>query len=288
MKLRWSILIPGLAATTVAALGVHAAMVGPLHIPYPYNYPRAGWPVFPDVFVCTLAASYVLPLLDTRFQRLSIGYRCFMLFLLPATIKEALFRAAFMNMMNSASILYPIVQALPKLTALAMTAALIVFSAAYARKGWTRWVWALVISVFVFFVWEPSINLALNRLLASIAWMSGPSLYDPPYDYHILIPAYLSFLEPVVASFFMAALVWKNLPSSTLLRTAAFALLVVMLKPFLNIHFAHTGATVALLSEGQFTFESIVLGCLTALTWVMASGSRMLVTLNEESYTTHC
>ena len=194
------------------SLGRACNHVGPLHIPYPYKYPYTGRPVFPDVFVLTLAALYLVQLLDTRFQRLSIGRRCLILFLLLATVKGALFRAAFMNIMNSTSIIYSIVQALPNLIALAVTAAFVVFSAAYPKKGWTRWFLALVISVFVFFVWDPFLNLAFSRLLASIAWMSGPSLYDPPYHYHILIPAYLSFLEPVIASFFMASLVWKNLP----------------------------------------------------------------------------
>ena len=127
--------------------------------------------------------------------------------LLLATTKEALFRAAFMNIMNSTSILYLIVQALPRLIALAVTVPLLVFSAAYTTKEWAKWLGAIAISMLVFFLWEPLINLSFDRLLASIAWMSGLSLYEPPYDCHILIPAYLSFVEPVIASFVVAALV---------------------------------------------------------------------------------
>ena len=199
-----------------------------------------------------------------------------MFFLLLATIKESLFRAAFMDIVNSTSVVYPIVQALPKLISLAITAASAVYSATFTRKQWTKWVAALVISAFTFFICQPIINALFDRLLTALAWMSGPSLYNPPYDYHILIPAYLSFLEPVIAAFFMAALIWKNLPASITLRILAFTSLVLALKgpalkPFINIHFANSGALKAMLSEGQFSFEAITLGALTAITWAIAS-----------------
>ena len=276
MTVRWLSVFVGLIITTITALSVHAFMLQGLHVPYPYSYPHQGWPVFPDAFVLTVAALYLLPMLDERFQELPLGHRCLMLFVLLATIKESLFRAAFMDIMNSNSIIYPVVQAIPKLLTLAITAACVVLSATRTKKQWNKWIGALVISAFVFFLCQPLIERFFNRLLASIAWMSGPSLYNPPYDYHILIPAYLSFLEPAIASFFMVALVWRRLPAGSMLRVGAFTLLVLglkgpVLKPFINIHFANTGAVTALLSEGQFTFESIALGALTALTWAAAS-----------------
>lgn len=266
-------MILGLLVTTVTALSVHALMLDRLHIPYPYHYPHEGWPVRPDAFVSILAALYLLPLLDERFQDLSLGRRCIMFFLLLATVKESLFRAAFMSIVNSTSVIYPVVQALPKLFNLAVTAVLVVVSAKYTRRQWAKWLGAFAISCFLFFIGQPLIELVFTPLLSHIAWMSGPSLYDPPYDYHILIPAYLSFLEPVFASFFMTGLVWKRLPPASALRVAIVTFLVLglkgpVLKPLINVHFAGTDATTAMLSMGQFTFESIALGMLTALTWV--------------------
>lgn len=276
MNVRWPVVAFGLVLTTVLALTVHAVMLQGLHVPYPFNYPRHGWPKYPDFFVFTAVALYTVRLLDQRFQRLSAGGKTLMFFLLLATLKESLFRAAFMNIVNSNSVLYPVVQAMPKLITFAITAACIVLSARLTQTRWSRWAAAVAISLLVFFLCQPLINVVFDPLLGSLAWRSGPSLYDPPYDYHILIPAYLSFLEPVIASFFLAALVWKELPTGTAARIGVFTFLILGLKgpvfePILNIHFAHTGPLTAFLSEAQFSFESITLGLLTALTWEVAS-----------------
>ena len=278
MKFLWGWLICGIAITTVAAMGVHAFMSGPLHVPYPYSYPHKGWAVFPDVLVSTFAAVVVAPLLDNRFQKLSVNSRCILFFLLLSTIKESLFRAAFMDIMNSHSIVYPVVQALPRLLSIAVTACLIVLSQSRSSGHLAKIITAVVISVFVFFVFGPVTDAVFAHVLNSISWMSSLSLYEPPYDYHILVPAYLSFLEPVFAAFFLAGLSWSGLPARSARRVLVFTVLILalkgpMLKPLFAIRLVHAPVVMAFLSEGQFSVEAVTLGLLTALTWTVVGRS---------------
>ena len=127
---------------------------------------------------------------------------------------------------DSSSVIYPLITVLPKLLVLGISACLIVLVSNRTAGYWKKWSAALVISAFVFFLCKPVLDSVFNTILVSLSARSSPSLYDPPYDYHILIPAYLSFLEPVIATFFAAALAWNRLPTQPLRRIALFTLLI--------------------------------------------------------------
>ena len=270
-RVLWLRVILGILVTAIISLSVHAVMLQVLHVPYPYGYPTAGWPAYPRAFFSTLGALYLYPKLDQRFARLSTTLRCFMFFLLLASIRETLFRAAFMNIMNSSSVFYPIVEVIPKLLPIAIIASLVVLYSTSSTPAWTRWAAALIISASVFFLCT-LINSVFDKILGSIAGMASPGLYDPPYDYHILIPAYLSFLEPVIATFFAAALTWNRLPRQRTARIAAFTLLIFLIKgpvvePIIHIWFSHFKPLVAMLSMAQFSFEALLLGLLVSVFW---------------------
>jgi hypothetical protein len=93
---------------------------------------------------------------------------------------------------------------------------------------------------------------------------------------HVLIPAYLTYVEPVIAALLIAALVWDNLSSRAPLRILQFTLLLLLIRHHLFAlaiypFYTKASTTTALLSMGQFTLETITLSLMTTLTWRFAT-----------------
>ncbi len=270
--------MPGFVVTMVASLSVHAVMIQYLHVPYPYALPHTGWPVFPDFVATTCAVVAIYALARPKLETLGYATRILVLFLLIAALNEKLFRDVFMNMVNAKRVtIYPVVQWLPELAPPAALAAIVVSSAALMSSTWRKVLGVVLIAGLVFFMVKVVTDDVFARVLASIEYLDPANRFDPPYDYHILIPAYLSFAEPVAASFAVGLLVWDRLSRQTPTRIAQLAALVLLVhgsvfKPFINILYARTDAVTAMLSVGQFSFESIVLGVLTGISLALALG----------------
>jgi len=95
----------------------------------------------------------------------------------------------------------------------------------------------------------------------------------------VLVPAYLSYAEPVIAAVILAALVWDRLSASVPLCVLQFTMIVLLVRhvlfaPVIYALYAKVPAGTALASMGQFTLEGIALAALSGLTWHFATGGR--------------
>ena len=104
-----------------------------------------------------------------------------------------------------------------------------------------------------------------------------------PYGANVLVPAYLTFLEPVIACFAAAALAWGKLSRSRAVRYLQFTLLILAVKnqlltPFIYVAFAKIPALSALASEGQFALEALALAMLTCVSWDWALDAKNSMT----------
>jgi hypothetical protein len=94
-----------------------------------------------------------------------------------------------------------------------------------------------------------------------------------------MIPAYLTFAEPVIACAVIAYLVWPRLPSPPALRIASFVLLILfmdtmVLRTFVFSFYIEAPIGIALLSESQFLLEFLTLAALTGLVWAASHRPR--------------
>ena len=156
-----------------------------------------------------------------------------------------------MDMINAKPVtVYPIVQWLPKLVPFAVLAAIIVSSATLMHSTWRKVFGAVLIGGLVFYVVKVPTDGVFAHILASIEYLDPANRFNPPYDYHIVIPAYFSFAEPVAASFAVGLLTWDQLSRHSLTRIAQLALLILLahgpvFRPFINIFYAKTDAATA-------------------------------------------
>ena len=114
---------------------------------------------------------------------------------------------------------------------------------------WQKIDCGFVLSSIDFLVCKPLAALAFQPLLRSVQYLWHDGRYSPPYDWHILLPAYATYIEPVTACFAAAFLIWNNLSLRPAMRLAQFTVLILfmrgsILRPFIYA-FHHPGAPAA-------------------------------------------
>ncbi len=247
-------------------------MIQGLHVSFPYNFPKTGLARLPDGILLVLGAIYLSTHLPENFRDRRFSVRCVLLFLLLATVKEDLFRGPFMDFVNLSNFtLYPFIDNIPRLIPYAIVA--------IGVESWTRrerslvssTVTAVLLAAIVILIVTPFAQYAFLGVTHFTEAREGHQRYGLPYDWHILLPAYFTFFEPVVAAFIIGYAIRPTLPLKPAARFGITAALILALKgpvfaPILNIFYANTSAFAAVLSYAQFTFETLALGVLTAAT----------------------
>ncbi len=256
----------------IVSLSVHAVMLQGFHVPYPYNFPHSGWVRLPDGILSAFGAVYLSAHLPQSIRKRTFALRCVIVFLLLATIHEDFFRGPFMEFINLSNFtLYPFLDNVPNLLPLAVIA--------IGVESWTRkehstmanLAAAALLAAIAGLLVKPFADHAFTGVIRFTESQEGHQRYGLPYDWHILLPAYLTFLEPVIAALVIGSAVRNQLPQKPLTRFGITAALILALKgpvfaPFINIHYANTGPMTAVLSYAQFTFETMALGVLAAAT----------------------
>jgi hypothetical protein len=131
----------------------------------------------------------------------------------------------------------------------------------------------MVITALTMFVAAPLIAMAMGPLLQAMSNLAPQSEWCTlPYGANVLIPAYMTFAEPVVACFAAAAFAWNGLSASRGTRLLQFMVIVVAIKkqlftPIVYALVAKVSFMAALLSESQFQLEAVALALLTGLAW---------------------
>jgi hypothetical protein len=204
-----------------------------------------------------------------------IGHRGFVTrmlisFVILAMMKETL-RGAVMNAVVTTAWTYSLVVMLvPVVMALAI--ALLCTVAGRWIRSTTSLVVAGAIVGAAGSLLPPLVGAALSPLMAAAAPLSHPDIYQLPYPLPVLIPAYLTFAEPVASCGLLALLVWPQLPVGRARRIVAFAALVVFLKgvairTFLFSFFMNEPPALGMLSQSQFLLEFLALGLLVGAVW---------------------
>jgi hypothetical protein len=274
---RWGRLVLGVSLTAVLALSVHAVMLQWLHVPYPdasvFDSALPDW-LNDAVMLC--AAVWLYRCLRARATAQPVALRFFVLFGLLFCLNETL-RGAWMNG-------YCVTRSWSERGGVGLISCVhgvvnFVLVAGFAagigrlrHKGWQCAAVIVATSLLAFLV-SPSLT-AMDAVIRDEVsrWVSLDLWCKLPYGMEVLIPAYLTFLEPVFASFVCFALVRRHLPGGLFSQAASFALLLLALKrqlltSFLYAAFAPGPVLTALASMGQFSLEAAALGLLTALSW---------------------
>jgi hypothetical protein len=183
-----------------------------LHVPYPYNFPRIGWARLPDGILSVLRAIYLSAHLPQSIRKRSFGSRCAALFLLLATIDETLFRDPFMEFINLSNFtLYTFVDNIPKLIPLAVIAIDVESCTRREHSFRSNLISAVLLAAIAGLLVKPFANYAFAGVIHFTEAREGHQRYGLPYDWHILLPAYLNFFELVIAALVIGRVIHHKL-----------------------------------------------------------------------------
>ena len=268
----WPRLALFVVLTTVLSLSVHVIMLDVLGIPHPDIARVSRRAIFLNTALSDVATFVFYRLAASTFARWSIAVRCLLLTAVYAMLSEALFRNFLMDGVVSHAWRYCFVENLARPIEYLITCCLIVLLATRLRSTSAIILAGIAVAVVMFFLINPYIDRVSDKLIASIEYLDTGNIYNPPYGWQVNVPSYLTFLEPVLASFAIVAFVWDKLSTQPILRTVQFALLVMAMKgsilPTLVYSFYQKSRLpAAVLSESQFGIEILVMALLTALSW---------------------
>jgi hypothetical protein len=269
IAVNWPRLIAGLAIAGIVSLSVHVIMLQGLHIPFPQDDPPY-WARLLNNACMIFAVFIFLDLARPALERRGFLTRWLILFALLAMLRETL-RGAVMGAVVTTAWTFSLVQLLVPLSLWLAIALMCTFAAPFLRPLWSKLVGAFAITAVALWL-SPIIGAAFSPLFERLAQLSHPDVYDLPYPWQVMIPAYLTFAEPVIACALIARLVWPRLPSPPALRLAAFVILILfmdtmVLRTFVFSFFIDAPIGTALLSESQFLLEFLTLATLTGLVW---------------------
>ena len=270
----WPVLFAGMLITAVVSLSIHAVMLQVLNIPFPsvtIDAPISNF--LTKNLLSVLALIYLCQLATPALQKSSWLARSAIFFVIWMGLSEELFRAAFMAGYCTNAYTYAFVSHLPTILSPLVMTLIVVRVAGLLDNFWKRAGAAVIISVFAKFVLVPVIAYAFKAPMEAIASLAPQGEWcELPYGPNVLIPAYLTYIEPTLACFAAAMLVWEQLPGRTLAKLCQFAVLVLLLKrllfaPFVYMMYAHLPPLTALASMGQFALETLFLALGAGLTW---------------------
>jgi hypothetical protein len=260
----------GVVITGVLALSAHVVMQEVFLVPYPKFYPKTGLVYFFEYSCRVLAIIYLYRLIRGKFANLSVPMRCLLLFVLIAMLDEKLIRMPLMSGIATSAWTLSLINSLPNLIAYLLLACLVVIFSPRLRLVWQQILGALLIAALLNFLIVPVISQHVDSLLAQLPQPRPEDIISPPYGLNVLVPAYLSFAEPVVACFILAGIVSRKLSFASVKGLSLFVLLImsmrgVLLAPFIYIFYAHLPPLTAMLSVGQFSLEALVLALMSAI-----------------------
>ena len=278
-QLDWKRLLPGMLVTLIVALSVHVVMLQILDIPYPNP---SGQPAAVSLAkgVMGVVALAVFFRLARKSLPRPLPLQAVIVFLLDAGLRESL-RGATMEGFVTTAYAYSFVHALGRVAPLLIRDLLLVLAAGLIRR-WSLLVPALLaVAAAVTFWLQPAIGAATGQLLAGLGLLEHEDVYLMPYGWQVLIPAYATFIEPVISCMIMAALIWPRFAGrSVTVWLASFAVLAALIRGSLELmaldsFFVPQPLWLAFLSTGQFCFETLALALLSAAVWRWAgSGGR--------------
>lgn len=261
-------LVGALVAAGIMALSIHVGMLY-VGVAFPLAEPPL-WARWLNISIVVGAVLVWLKLAHPRIGHCSVLIRTLILFAILMSVRETLRAATMQGVVTTAwafsafSLIEPLVRTL-------LLALSCVIAVRWARSGMSLVIAALVTGAICFAA-QMLASEAFRPLAEHFASLALPDLYEFPYPPQVLIPAYLTFAEPVIGATLLVILVWDRLPGSKAARLSLSAALVALVKgvvgsTLLFSFFTQESAALGMLSYSQFLFEFLALGLLTGFAW---------------------
>ncbi len=283
-RIRWGRLLVGFVITIILSLSVHAIMLQILHVPYPVQEVKTWIPYrFVTALPLVWGALWLYGCMRKRLKRYGKIPGAGILFILISGLNETL-RGWFMNAYCAEpfmkGVLFSGIITMIGTSSYLSTSALIALGWCNGQPQWKKFLGSLLLTLLLVFVIPPLVSVVQSAAANQLKWLEPTSGWCVlPYGTNVLVPAYLSFIEPATATLFCALICWRYLPGAFWTKAIIFTALILALKQQLLATFAYAFYSklpffTAVVSMGQFSLEAAVLGFLTAVSWYWSTCAR--------------
>jgi hypothetical protein len=274
-EINYLTLLIGMLMTLLVSLSVHVVMLQVLHVPFPEFAGVSIWASFLNMAGAVLAMMLLCSAARPRLALFSKVSQCIIVFLLYVMLKET-FRGILMNGVVTTAWRFDLVAGLPSLTYGLILTTLLVIVTPLLGSIWAKGMGAGVITAVAMFVLRPALSKAFAPFLKAAQHFDHDEIYSFPYGWHVLLPAYVTYAEPVIACMLIAVLVWHSLSTKPVFRLVQFCMLILLIRGMLFPSFVYSFYSkaklpIAMLSQSQFLFETVSLAVLTALVWQLSA-----------------
>ncbi|MEO5944242.1 MAG: hypothetical protein ABIP30_16145, partial [Ferruginibacter sp.] len=207
-----------------------------------------------------------------RLSKKSVVIQTLIVFAIYSMIKESLIRANIMEGVVTTAWLFPFIKSVPGLLNYLILALIVVLTNRFLNKKWQLLIASILATAFYVSALLPLMASVFSPIIASYSYMAHDEIYQMPYGWQVMIPAYLTFAEPVFAAFLILHFIWEKLAVENFYKIVLTGILISLLKGtllplFIYTPFMKSDLTAAIISESQFTLEFLALGMLAAFFW---------------------
>jgi hypothetical protein len=260
-----------LIATGLVSLSIHVALQQLAGVPYPDVRTVPSWAKFlrPAGEYAALIAVWWMAR-ETLLRR-HVGLRVLLVAAAYAMCKETV-RGAVMNGVVTTAFGFHFLSLLPALATFLMMTALSGIAAWLPRRDWVLVGAGLLLALIQAFAVSPAIAGSLGAWVSAFSGLDHAEVYAMPYGAHVLVPAYVTYVEPVLGSLLICALIWRACGSTLARRLLMFALVLEFLTgeivpPVVWSFFGERPWPIGFASMAQFTLEHLVLALGVGLSW---------------------
>ncbi len=228
---------------------------------------------------CTVLGSIFIYLLSKKhWEKIKLPHRVILFAILIMALTESLLRSSMMQIIVGTPWEFQILVAIPSYVGFLTLSFIICFfvDAASRRKQFKvlSYVLLAVLATVILILMKNGLQSLLAPLLAHVPQPESSATSQLPYGVDILIPAYITYIEPTVASFIVFYLVKDQLPTrnATIQGLLLGGIIIIVhagIYSVLQIACSEGNIFYRIFYYGQFLWEYFALGLLTAYSFAL-------------------
>lgn len=260
--------------TSILALSAHAIIIQNFTAP-PINMdPKLNQIIGFVIQFATVMGTVLIYFLSKPFwNKIKPSYRVILFALLIMALAGSLFRSVVMNIVVGAPWGYQVLSTIPSYAGWLTLSILVCFYVSIIQKNNKFVVLQFMVFSFLTVVIMSFIKKLTNDLveplLSLVPQIDIANFIHIPYGMKVLVPAYITFLEPTIASFVLFYLIKNNLSAfNTLMKGLIMGGILIIIHAriysMIQILFSEGNILYRVFYYGQFLWECLTLGILTA------------------------
>jgi hypothetical protein len=275
-----------LVLTAFISVSIHIVILQFFQAPplqaYPLVYQYIGYIIR---FGTVIATMFIYFCSKEYWLNFSLTLRVILFAMLILALTENLLRNSIMQIIIGIPWLYQLIKATTTYTSYLFLSLIICtcMQAISKQKNYIfiKYVMLAVITTGLFYHANNFLHYGMHNLLLYVTQPQQP-LSTLPYNMHILISAYITYLEPTLAAFIVFFLIKNKLQSySTLMQGLILSAIIITIHAgfasLFEIIFSQGNIVYRLFYYGQFIWEYLSLGVLTAYSINRLQNSRKLL-----------